>query len=77
MKVVVRSDEKQNQSSFFKFVLTAWSCVLLESHQSLSYSRISKNFMEPEVSLPCSQESFTDPYPEPDESSPYHSILFF
>jgi hypothetical protein len=27
--------------------------------------------MEPEGSLPCSQE----PYPEPDQSSPYHTAL--
>jgi hypothetical protein len=31
--------------------------------------------MEPEGLLPCSQELSTDPYPEPDGSSPYHSIL--
>jgi hypothetical protein len=31
--------------------------------------------MEPEGSLPCSQESSTDPYPKPDQSSPYHPIL--
>jgi hypothetical protein len=32
--------------------------------------------MEPESSLPCSQEPSIGPYPEPDESSPYHPILY-
>jgi hypothetical protein len=32
--------------------------------------------MESEVSLLCSQEPSTDPYPEPDESNPYQPILF-
>jgi hypothetical protein len=32
--------------------------------------------MEPEVSLLCSQELATGPYSEPDESSPYHPVLF-
>jgi hypothetical protein len=31
--------------------------------------------MEPEGSLPCSQEPSTDPNPDPDHSSPYHPIL--
>jgi len=32
--------------------------------------------MEPEVSLPCSQEPATHPYPEPDAFSPHPLILF-
>jgi hypothetical protein len=32
--------------------------------------------MEPEGSLPYSQEPSTDLYPEPDQSNPYHPILF-
>jgi hypothetical protein len=32
--------------------------------------------MEPEGSLPCWQETFTGPYPEPDQSSPYQLITF-
>jgi hypothetical protein len=36
--------------------------------------------MEPEVSLPCSQQPAAGPYPEPDESSPHlpiHGLLFW
>jgi hypothetical protein len=32
--------------------------------------------MEPEVSLPCSQEHATGYYTKPDESSPYYPTLF-
>jgi hypothetical protein len=33
-----------------------------------------QHFMEPEGSLPSSQELSTCTYPEPDQSSPQHSI---
>jgi hypothetical protein len=45
-------------------------------HQSLSYSRIFQHIIEPEVSLPYSQEPSTGSCPEIYQSSPYHSILF-
>jgi hypothetical protein len=32
--------------------------------------------MESEGSLLCSKKPSTGPYPEPDESSPYHPVLF-
>jgi hypothetical protein len=32
--------------------------------------------MEPESSLPCSQEPDTGPYPEPDEYNPHPQALF-
>jgi len=32
--------------------------------------------MEPEISLPCSQQPTIGPYREPDESSPHLPILF-
>jgi hypothetical protein len=31
--------------------------------------------MQPESKLPRSQEPSTGPYPEPDQSSPYHPTL--
>jgi hypothetical protein len=31
--------------------------------------------MEPEGSIPCSQEPYTGPYPEPYQSNPHHNIL--
>jgi hypothetical protein len=48
----------------------------LRRRQLCSYSRTSQHFMEPEGSLSCSQEPSSGPYTEPDQSNPYHHILF-
>jgi hypothetical protein len=53
----------------------SWSWALLEKLPMCSHSRNSQHFMEPEGSLPCSQEPSTGPYPEPDQSNLYHPIL--
>jgi hypothetical protein len=45
-----------------------WSWAVLKEKPNLQH------FMEPEGSLPCSQESSTGPYPEPDQPNPYHPI---
>jgi hypothetical protein len=47
----------------------------MRSQQSVSYSRISQH-LEPEGSLPCSQEPAAGSDPELDQSSPRHPILF-
>jgi hypothetical protein len=44
-------------------------------HQLCSHSTVSQHFMEPEGSLPR-QELFTCFYPEQDQSSPHHAILY-
>jgi hypothetical protein len=43
----------------------------LRSCQLCTYSRTSQHFMEPESSLPCSQDPSTGPDPQPDRSSSY------
>jgi hypothetical protein len=40
----------------------------------LVHSVVSQHFMEPEGSIPNSQELSTCSYPEPDQSSPHHPI---
>jgi hypothetical protein len=49
----------------------------LRRRQLCSHSRTSQHFMEPEGSVPCSQEPPSiGPYSEPYQSNPYHPILF-
>jgi hypothetical protein len=63
-------------NTFLSVLLTYGNQPFLRSCQLCSHSKISQNFMEPERSLPCSQQPSTHPYPEPDRFSPYHPILF-
>jgi hypothetical protein len=44
-------------------------------HKMLGRSIVSQQFMEPEGSIPNSQELSTCSYPEPDQFSPHHPIL--
>jgi hypothetical protein len=56
------------------YSLTHGAESFLGSRQLCSYSRTSQDFMEPERSLPCSQEPSTGPHSEPDQSNPSHPI---
>jgi hypothetical protein len=48
-----------------------------EAASSSTTQKLHTNFMEPDDSLPCSQEPDAGSYPEPDESSPYHPHSVF
>jgi hypothetical protein len=50
--------------------------VLLEKGQLWSYTKVSQQLMQPEGSLAYSQEPFSDPQPEPDQSNPYHPMPY-
>jgi len=56
--------------------LTSWSRVVLEKRIVTQLVKKFPAFVEPKGSSPCSQESVTCPYPEPDVSSPQLPNLF-
>jgi hypothetical protein len=43
---------------------------------ALQLLKSSQHFMEPQGSLPCSQEPSIGPYPEQHEPTPYHPVLY-
>jgi hypothetical protein len=51
------------------------SRALLEKPLIVQPRRTSQHLMEPEGSLPCSQEPSTGPYPEPDQFNQYYSVV--
>jgi hypothetical protein len=63
-------------ATFFTYLLTYGAEPFLRSCLLCSHSRTSQHFKEPEGASPCSQEPSTGPYPEPDWSSPRHSLLY-
>jgi hypothetical protein len=78
----VKERAGSNQSSSFIQVVsssitteTQGAEPFLRSRKFCSYSRIYQHYTETKGSLPCSEEHSTSPYPEPDQSSPYHPIL--
>jgi hypothetical protein len=55
---------------------TRWVCSTLMIEYHPSSDAVGRHFIQPKVSLPCSQERITGPYPQPDESTPYPNTPF-
>jgi hypothetical protein len=57
------------------YLLTYGAEPFLRSCQLCSPSGTPQYFMEPDGSIPCSQEPSTGPYPEPYQSNPLHPTV--
>jgi hypothetical protein len=75
--VIIRGIQINPEGVGKAYSLTHGAQPFLRSCQLCSQSRTSQHFMELGGSLPCSQEPSTGPYPEPDQSNPYHSLRSF
>jgi hypothetical protein len=58
-----------------ELILTYGAGPFFRSRQLCSPSRTSQHFMQPEGSIPCSQEPSTGPYPELYQANPLHPSL--
>jgi hypothetical protein len=79
MNVLVSTSKYSMQRSFTTIVLPSHSLhgvePFIRSRQSSRCSRTSQLFMEPNGSLPCSQEPSTGPYTAPSCLTKFHFIV--
>jgi hypothetical protein len=70
-KVLKKFNSGRNHECLLAYLLTHGA-----EPKWCSHSR-TQQFVEPEGSIPCSQEPSTGPYPQPYQINPHHSILSF
>jgi hypothetical protein len=68
-------DGVNNCIYIYTYLLTYGAEIFFRSCQLCSPSRTPQHFMEAEGLIPCSQEPFTGPFPEPYQCNPLHLIL--